>query len=109
MLPQELYLALKECRLSARLSQEELARRLGCSQAWVSKVEMGKQEPALTDAAMWVHECNGQSLEIVIGPTRAVADAAELVRLLQGDADLAAIVRAALKLSAKLDIMTGTE
>jgi transcriptional regulator with XRE-family HTH domain len=101
MTPSEINDALKACRLEAGLSQEELARRLACSQAWVSKIERGRAEPSITDAARWVEVCGAGSLELIIGSTRDVVDAADLVRLMRRSPEVASIVKAALSLADK--------
>ena len=43
---------LKKARLDANLTQEEVAEELGCSQSWVSKVELGE----LRVEAIWLNK-----------------------------------------------------
>lgn len=42
---------LKQARLDAGLSQVEVAEKLGCSQSWVSKIELGE----LRVEAIWLN------------------------------------------------------
>lgn len=42
---------LKKARLDAGLTQAEVAEKLGCSQSWVSKVELGE----LRVEAIWLN------------------------------------------------------
>lgn len=42
---------LKKARLEAGLTQGEVAKKLGCSQSWVSKVELGE----LRVEAIWLN------------------------------------------------------
>ncbi len=42
---------LKQARLEAGLSQTEVAKKLGCSQSWVSKIELGE----LRVEAIWLN------------------------------------------------------
>ncbi len=42
---------LKKARIEAGLTQEEVAEKLGCSQSWVSKVELGE----LRVEAIWLN------------------------------------------------------
>lgn len=45
--------ALKEARLSAGLSQEELAERLGATQSFVSKSERGERRVDILELHQW--------------------------------------------------------
>lgn len=42
---------LKKARLEAGLTQGEVAKKLGCSQSWVSKIELGE----LRVEAIWLN------------------------------------------------------
>ena len=42
---------LKKARLEADLTQGEVAKKLGCSQSWVSKIELGE----LRVEAIWLN------------------------------------------------------
>ncbi|MDE1925076.1 MAG: helix-turn-helix transcriptional regulator [Patescibacteria group bacterium] len=42
---------LKKARLDANLTQGEVAKKLGCSQSWVSKIELGE----LRVEAIWLN------------------------------------------------------
>ena len=42
---------LKKARLEAGLTQEDTAKKLGCSQSWVSKIELGE----LRVEAIWLN------------------------------------------------------
>jgi transcriptional regulator with XRE-family HTH domain len=91
--------ALKACRVRAGLSQDDLARRLGFSQAWVSKMERGQAEPSMSNAAEWLTACGAGSLHILIGDDEDLAVAAAVVQAMRRDRDAAVIVRALLSLS----------
>ena len=43
---------LKKARVEAGLTQAEVAKKLGCSQSWVSKVELGE----LRVEAIWLNK-----------------------------------------------------
>jgi transcriptional regulator with XRE-family HTH domain len=43
---------LKKARLEAGLTQDEVADKLGCSQSWVSKIELGE----LRVEAIWLNK-----------------------------------------------------
>ena len=42
---------LKKARIEARLTQDQVAEKLGCSQSWVSKIELGE----LRVEAIWLN------------------------------------------------------
>ena len=42
---------LKKARIEARLTHDEVAEKLGCSQSWVSKIELGE----LRVEAIWLN------------------------------------------------------
>lgn len=43
---------LKKARIEAELTQDEVADKLGCSQSWVSKIELGE----LRVEAIWLNK-----------------------------------------------------
>lgn len=43
---------LKKARLDAGLTQDEVADKLGCSQSWISKIELGE----LRVEAIWLNK-----------------------------------------------------
>lgn len=53
---------LKLCRERAKLSQEQLAKKLLIDQAIVSKVENGKIQPSYTIVKSWAQETDGMEL-----------------------------------------------
>ena len=65
---------LKDARANAGLSQRELARRAGTSQAMVARIERGQQSPSLATLERLVRAC-GRELRIeAAGEERAPAE-----------------------------------
>jgi len=62
---------LRGARLSARLSQTDLARRAGVPQSVVSAYENGRREPSLSTLRRLV-ESTGQSLDVRVMPSRPI-------------------------------------
>lgn len=66
----EIAFAIAEARHRAKLSQEELAERLGTSQATVARWESGAQLPS-TRTLTRVADATGSRLRVELLPTRA--------------------------------------
>lgn len=55
-----LHTSLKNLRLSAGLTQEALAKRMGWGRAFLSLLESGKRNPSLEQAENWVEACGAR-------------------------------------------------
>lgn len=56
---------LKECRMQSKMTQQELASHLGCSQAYISKYEQGQKRLDIIEVRNICH-CLGISLPEIV-------------------------------------------
>lgn len=56
---------LKECRIQSKMTQQELASNLGCSQAYISKYEQGQKRLDIIEVRN-ICRCLGTSLPEIV-------------------------------------------
>lgn len=62
---QRLRITLMECRAGAELSQDELAKLIGCAQAQISRYERGDYDPPVSFLRRWA-QATGVDLKISV-------------------------------------------